>query len=314
MEPIPAHSTETLAAAQVSKYLTAPFKLKDFPKATGTQTPTSVLALPTSASSGTLTPKQTKTKVSLDELHCRLGHISEEQLRKIVSATTDLAIDGNNKLSKCTVCIQAKQTCHPIGHGPVEQAMKPIQLIHSDLFGPIKTCSHSGKTGSATFIDDYTHWAAVYLIKHKSKLPDKFRKFLASIPAHLTVQQLQSDQGGEYKGTTFQTLLHNNKIKHTLSPPYTPKENGVAKHFNQTIFNMVQTLLLDAQLPRVFWAEAVHHAVYLYNCISHRALSGKSPYELLYSKPPCLAHLRPFGTHCFVLKPPHQRDKLGTRS
>ncbi len=62
-----------------------------------------------------------------------------------------------------------------------------MQLIHSDLFGPIKTCSHSGKTGGATFIDDYMCWASVYLIKHKSELPDKFRKFLASIPAHLSV-------------------------------------------------------------------------------------------------------------------------------
>ncbi len=50
-------------------------------------------------------------------------------------------------------------------------------------------------------------------------------------------------------------------------------------------------LLLDAQLPRVFWAEVVYHVVYLYNCVPHRALSGKSPYELLYGKPLCLAHL-----------------------
>ncbi len=50
-------------------------------------------------------------------------------------------------------------------------------------------------------------------------------------------------------------------------------------------------LLLDAQLPRVFWAEVVHHAVYLYNYVPHRALSSKSPYELLYGKPPHLAYL-----------------------
>ncbi len=80
MEPIPAHSTETLVAAQVLKYLTTLFKLKDFLKVTNMQTPTSALALSTSASSGTLTLKQTKTKVSLDELYHCLGHISEEQL------------------------------------------------------------------------------------------------------------------------------------------------------------------------------------------------------------------------------------------
>ncbi len=80
IEPIPTHSMETLAVAQVSKYLTVLFKSKDFLKVTDIQTLTSALALSTSVNSGTPTLKQTKTKVSLDELYCCLGHISEEQL------------------------------------------------------------------------------------------------------------------------------------------------------------------------------------------------------------------------------------------
>ena len=41
--------------------------------------------------------------------------------------------------------------------------------------------------------------------------------------------EMRTDGGDEYIGREFKNLLSLNKIKHEVSSPYTPSQNGTAK-------------------------------------------------------------------------------------
>ena len=69
-----------------------------------------------------------------------------------------------------------------------------------------------------------------------------------------SVITLRTDNGGEYTSTQFKEYLKAKCIWHELTIPKTPQQNGVAECLNRTLVEMA---LLDAKLPKKFWAEAV---------------------------------------------------------
>jgi hypothetical protein len=51
---------------------------------------------------------------------------------------------------------------------PPLPATKPLQPVHSDVHGPVKVPTHQGYRYWVTFIDDFSCFKAVYLLKQKS--------------------------------------------------------------------------------------------------------------------------------------------------
>jgi len=75
----------------------------------------------------------------------------------------------------------------------------------------------------------------------------------------------------------------------------------VAEQFNRTIVEMLQTMRINSNLSRGFWAKALQLAVHIYNQIPHKANGGKSPYFALTGEQPKLdKYLHPFGTKVYT--------------
>ena len=55
-------------------------------------------------------------------------------------------------------------------------------------------------------------------------------------------------------------------------------------------------MLFAAKLSKLFWAEALIAAVYLYNRTPHSALNYKTPYEVRYNKKPKIAYIKIWGS------------------
>ena len=68
-------------------------------------------------------------------------------------------------------------------------------------------------------------------------------------------------------------------IRYELTVPKTPQQNGVAERLNRTLVDMSRSMLIDAKLPKKFWAKAVSTAVYLQNRSSSKPLQNMTPYE-----------------------------------
>ena len=122
----------------------------------------------------------------------------------------------------------------------------------------------------------------MYILKTKDQVFDCFVKWKALVEksSKNKVKTLRTDNGGEYTSTQFTNYLKSEGIRHELTVPKTPEQNGVSERLNRTLVEMSRSMLIDAKLPNKFWAEAVSTAVYLKNRSPTRVIDdNKTPYE-----------------------------------
>jgi len=112
----------------------------------------------------------------------------------------------------------------------------------------------------------------------------------------------------------FEAFCTQQGIRHQTTPAYTPQLNGVAERKNQTILDMVRSLLKAKKLPKQYWAEAVLCAVYLLNRCPTRSLQVITPQEAWSGHKTSVTHLRVFGCVAYAKIPDARRTKLDDKS
>ena len=119
----------------------------------------------------------------------------------------------------CETCQQGKQTKLSFQANQVRRANQKLQLIHTDVCGPMKTDSLSGNRYFLLFIDDYTRMCWVYFIRLKSEVFDVFKQFNALVDnqCNLSIKALRSDNGGEYTSSQFVEFCNSTRIRHKLT-------------------------------------------------------------------------------------------------
>ena len=73
-------------------------------------------------------------------------------------------------------------------------------------------------------------------------------------------------------------------------------------------------MLLDVNLAKAYWAEAVNTAAYLKNRSPTKALQGKTPFEAWYRKKPNVEHLKVFGCKAYAHIPKDERHKFDSKA
>jgi hypothetical protein len=81
------------------------------------------------------------------------------------------------KLKKCDACILGKHNKQPF-HDSTSRACRKLELIHSNLCGPMHVPFANGNKYIMTFIDDYTRMCSMYLLKDNSQAFQTFNFFL----------------------------------------------------------------------------------------------------------------------------------------
>ena len=72
--------------------------------------------------------------------------------------------------------LEGKMTKRPFT-GKGLRTKEPLELIHSDVCGPMNVKARGGYEYYVTFIDDYSRYVYVYLMQWKSKTFEKFKEF-----------------------------------------------------------------------------------------------------------------------------------------
>uniref|UniRef100_A0A2N9HPJ0 Integrase catalytic domain-containing protein n=1 Tax=Fagus sylvatica TaxID=28930 RepID=A0A2N9HPJ0_FAGSY len=169
--------------------------------------------------------------------HARLGHIGKDRMARLARegllgplAKVDLPI--------CEPCLAGKACRKPFGKAV--RATQPLELIHSDICGPMNVKARHGASYFLTFIDDYTRYGYVQLIAHRYEALDCFKRFVAEVENQheKSLKALQTDRGREYLSDQFKDLCEEKGIRRQLTISNTPQQNGVAERRNRTLLDM----------------------------------------------------------------------------
>ena len=94
----------------------------------------------------------------MDLWHQRLGHLDEQHLKELVERelTSDIKIPKSSKLSFCEGCIEEKMHIKSFKSSQETHSTTKMELIHSDVCGPISVELIGGSKYFITFIGDYS--------------------------------------------------------------------------------------------------------------------------------------------------------------
>ena len=246
--------------------------------------------------------------------HQRLGHVNETTLRQMINQglVKGVTINKDGKLGFCQACVEGKKVRDKFPVGEIKTKEK-LEMIHSDVRGPMQTTSFGGSVYLVTFIDDYSRFVKVYCIRTKDQVFQKFREFEALVTNEtgLKIKVLRTDGGGEYVSATFKNFLKQKGIRHEISAPYSPQQNGVAERMNRTLLEAARSMIFNAGLSKAYWSEAA--AAYVRNKVITTS-TGVTPYERWYGRKPDVSDLKVFGCMAYALVPDHERRKLDSKT
>ena len=248
-----------------------------------------------------------KIEKSLEEWHYTLGHCNTKDIINLESISDNMKIT-NRKNFECQYCIEAKMT-NKINREPDIKASKPLEMVHTDLCGPISPQSIQGARYAVVFVDDYSGLIKVYFIKNKNNAAKATAKYLADMAPHGDIKIIRSDNGGEFISKEYEDLLTANKIQHQFSSPHSPHQNGTAERSWRTLMETARALIFQSGLPKTLWTYAVRHAAYVRNRCYSKTHSN-TPYAKFTGKSPHLGKMKIFGTSCHsLLQNPSKLDK-----
>src|SRR5271169_3570604 len=273
------------------------------------------LKTPTDAFAYAAQVSETTPELDVNIWHRRMGHLGEENIRKLAKMVNGMGIKFRTSVGVCEACLEGKQHRQP-SHQLATRAKEPLELIHSDLCGPIDPTTHGGTNYYLLFADDFTRMTRIYPLKKKSSasILERFREYKPEVEKQTgrVIKRLRTDGGGEYE-KWMGIHLKGSGIIHEMTAPYSPDQNGVAERANRTIMERVKAIIAESKLDKRLWMEIADTVVYLKNRSPTSAIAT-TPYELWHGAKPSLSHLRIIGSTAYVHIPKEKRIKLDTHS
>ena len=160
---------------------------------------------------------------SINFWHARLCYINS----RYVGITSSLGLIPrlSKYFEKCETYSQAKIAKKP--HKSVVTNTELLKLIHSDLCEFEGILTREGNKYIITFIDDFSKYTTIYLLKNKSDAFEKFQDFLKEVENQFgrKIKRIRSDRGREYESSTFKSFVQSLGITHETTTPYSPASN-----------------------------------------------------------------------------------------
>lgn len=244
----------------------------------------------------------TRKTSRIENWHKILGHLSHDRMKQLIGISEGMDItpgDLKKKEKLCDTCMKAKQSRLPFEKkGRTKQ---PLELIHTDLCGPIDPPTWDGKRYMLTVIDDYTHFSMVYLIRNKHEVTEYLKEYIRLVETkwNRKVSRIKSDNGREYVNKSLIDWAKLKGIEMNYTIPYSPQMNGTAERLNRTIMEKARALLTEFKMKKEMWGEAVRTATYLLNRSPTKVLI-KTPYEMWKGEKPNLKNLKLFGCTAYA--------------
>ena len=268
---------------------------------------------------------------SLELWHQRFGHLGVKNVKLLQDQklVNGMKLNDSEDMKFCEGCVKGKQNRNSFPKGQATRATELLEIVHSDVCGPMQTASLGGNRYFVTFIDDKSRYTAIYSMKSKDQVLEKFKEYeamattvtgnkiktmTASDSTGKKIKNLRSDNGGEYSSKEFDDFLTSKGIKKQRSIPRTPEQNGVAERMKRTIQKTARSMLHSAGLSDAFWGEAVATAVILRNRSPINAVKNMTPCECFNGRKPDVAHMKVFNCDAYMHVPKEVGKKWDAKS
>ncbi|KAI3770453.1 hypothetical protein L6452_01587 [Arctium lappa] len=250
--------------------------------------------------------------------HRRLSHLNFRYINKLVRGKLVKGLPElkYEKEHLCAACEKGKMKRAAHKPKPEPSTSSPLELIHMDLCGPMRTQSLGGKKYVLVIVDDYSRYTWVKFLRSKDETPEVLISFLKTIQVKLQrqVKFLRTNNGTEFKNKIVDEYLESVGISHQYSAARPPQQNGVVERRNRTLVEAARTMLSQSDLPLFLWAEAVSTACHTQNrSMIHRRFQ-KTPYELINNRTPTIKYFHIFGCKCFVLNDRESLNKFSAKA
>jgi hypothetical protein len=114
--------------------------------------------------------------------HCHLGHIGVKRIKKLHSDGLLELLDYES-FETCEPCLMGTMTRMPFSSS-MERVTDLLEIIHTDVCGPMSVSTHGGYCYFVTFPNDLSRYGYVYLMKQKSRMFEKFKEFQSEVENH----------------------------------------------------------------------------------------------------------------------------------
>ncbi|KAD7477744.1 hypothetical protein E3N88_00880 [Mikania micrantha] len=249
--------------------------------------------------------------------HRRLGHVNIKNMNQLVKhgLVRGLPLKDFNCDEDCIACLKGKQ--HKVSFPPIGDPKSTgcLQMLHMDLFGPVKVMSMAKKKYCLVIVDDYSRFVWTFFLHSKGEVAKSIINFVLYVEKQysIPVKFVRSDNGTEFRNHILDDFYLSKGIKRQYRIPRTPEQNGVVERKNRTLIEAARTMLADSGLPLTFWAEAVNTACYVHNRVLVNQRWLKTPYELLHNLTPLISFFRAFGCPCYILNTKDQLKKFDSK-
>lgn len=109
--------------------------------------------------------------------HERLEHLNMKDVRLMWrnQSVAGMKLEANSIPIDCKICAAGKLSSTPFPSRD-RRSSGALDLMHTDICGPMRTESQGDARYFVTFIDDYTRWCEVYFMRNKSDVTGKFKE------------------------------------------------------------------------------------------------------------------------------------------
>ena len=115
--------------------------------------------------------------------HLRLGYINSNMIQRLIKDGLLDPLDFDEFLI-CESYLEGKMTKRPF-NAKGRRAQELLELVHTDVCHPMSTQVKGGYEYFITFIDDYSRYGYVYLMRRKSEAFEKFKVFRVKVENQL---------------------------------------------------------------------------------------------------------------------------------
>ena len=255
--------------------------------------------------------KEVNVDRCVHDWHRRLAHRNIGDIR--LMEKEGLKFKQCNCLNECEMCIKGKMArkSFPKKATPTNDL---LDCVVSDVCGAMQIESVSKKKYFVTFIDVHTGYTEVKFLREKSDVTNETIEYIERMKTQLGRKPkiFRSDRGGEYLNNKLQSYFRQEGIKFQCTVGFAPEQNGIAERKNRTLVEAARTMISESGLSKIFWAEAVNTANYVFNRIVSK--TRKSPLEMMFGEKPRIKHFNEFGCDAYVMIPYEKRRKLDDKA